>query len=39
MSAGVQEASMVRELATRNLPHFSDTGLSLINPFPATPSE
>ena len=25
--------------ATHNLHHFSDTGLSLINPFPATPSE
>jgi toxin FitB len=27
------------QLATRNLRHFSDTGLSLINPFPATSSE
>lgn len=27
------------QLATRNLRHFSDTGLSLIHPFPETPSQ
>ena len=27
------------QLATRNLRHFSDTGLSLINPFPEPPSQ
>lgn len=27
------------QLATRNLRHFSDTDLSLINPFPEPPSQ
>jgi predicted nucleic acid-binding protein len=36
--AGIALANQA-QLATRNLCHFSDTSLSLINPFPATPSE
>ena len=36
--AGIALANQA-QLATRNLRHFNDTSLRLINPFPATSSE